>query len=358
MVLSEAIRDYREYARHEQGYTPTTLLSYQSWQRNFARWLGENGFPDPPLQDVSGGLIRRYVYARSGRNLRPRTVRSAMNAVRALFAYLVQVGAVSENPALEVRMPKNDAATRLIVSDEDLTKLLAAAERQHSDFYSLRDRAVLSVLIFCGLRRQELLDLAVQDVNLAEASLLVQQGKGKKSRTIFLCEEALLAMREWLAFRARLKCSHDSLFVTENRRPFGEVSLPKMLEEVKAIAGLKGDPRIKPHSIRHAAATRLLRNGADIRSIQAWLGHSQLQTTAIYLHTHEEQVRKIAPLAGIRAPEPPKPLTSEAETRAAYHRRRRTACLYYNDDLKRCVSTLEQSPFRSRMDGSCGLRAD
>src|SRR5207248_3156001 len=98
----------------------------------------------------------------------------------------------------------------------------------------------------------------------------------------------------------------------------------------KAIAGFKGDPRIQPHSIRHAAATRLMRNGADIRSIQAWLGHSQLQTTAIYLHTDEEQVRKIAPLAGLRPPQAEPPArqepagSSRPAARQAWHRQRRT----------------------------------
>jgi site-specific recombinase XerD len=185
------------------------------------------------------------------------------------------------------------------------------------------------VLIFCGLRRQELLDLTVSAINLADQSLLVQQGKGRKARAIYLCDEALAALRECLAFRNRMRCAHDSLFLTEDRRRFGETSLPRMLEEIKAIAGMKGDPRIKPHSIRHAAATRLLRNGADIRSIQAWLGHSQLQTTAIYPHTDEQQVRKIAPLAGLRTPEPDQAthLTKpqQREDRAAFFRRARRA---------------------------------
>jgi site-specific recombinase XerD len=328
MVLSDATQDYLEYARHELGHTPSTHLSYQSWLRNFARWLGENGFPDPPVAEVSTALVRRYSYALSARGLRPRTTRGALCAIRGLFTYLVEMGGLETNPALEVRLPKKDAATRLIVTDEDLVKLLEAAERQNSNFRCLRDRAVLSAFIFCGLRRQELLDLTVDALNLQDQSLLVQQGKGRKSRTIYLCDEALAAFREWLAVRRPMKCRHDYLFVDEGRRHVGEQGLCQMLEEVKAIAGLKGDPRVKPHSIRHAAATRLMRNGADIRSIQAFLGHSQLQTTAIYLHTDEQQVRKIAPLAGLASSQPAPP-TAAAPMRegrgASYLRRRRSS---------------------------------
>jgi site-specific recombinase XerD len=232
--------------------------------------------------------------------------------------------ALEQNPAVEVRLPKMDAAKRLTVTDEDLVKLLEATERQRSDFRCVRDRAVLSIFIFCGLRRQELLDLAVEDLNLNDQSLTVQQGKGRKARTVYLCDEALGALHDWLALRNTMKCQHPWLFVTENRRRMGETSLYRVLEDVKAIAGLRGDPRIKPHSIRHAAATRLMRNGADIRSIQTWLGHAQLQTTAVYLHTDEQQARRIAPLAGFKSPElegPPPPPPGRA---ADYRRRRRS----------------------------------
>lgn len=302
MLLSEAIEDYGQFIRHELGHAKTTTHAYLSWQRNFARWLTEQGLPDPPVTEVTEHLIRRYSYSMSSRQLRPRTIRGALHALRALFGWLTAQGALPMDPTLAVRLPKKDAAVRLLVTDEDLLRLLDACGKQASDFRCVRDRAILSVLVFTGLRRQEFLDLTVDAVNLDNQSLLVQQGKGGKSRTVYLCPEALQAVREWLAMRAKLGYRHPFLFAGENRAHFGEVSLRTMLEEIKAIAGLKGDPRIKPHSIRHAAATRLLRNGADLRSIQAWLGHSQLQTTAIYLHTDEQQARKIAPLASFQSP--------------------------------------------------------
>ncbi|HTE17820.1 MAG TPA: phage integrase N-terminal SAM-like domain-containing protein [Armatimonadota bacterium] len=185
MVLSEATQDYLQFARHELVHSPPTVLSYQSWLRKFARWLDESGTPDPPVREISVTQIRRYSYSLSGRNLRPRTVRGALNALRAMFTYLVDMGALATNPAREVRMPKKDAATRLLVMDEDLVKLLEAAERQRTDFRCICDRAVLSVLIFCELRRQELLDLTIHALKLEDQSLLVQQGK--TTPAILLC---------------------------------------------------------------------------------------------------------------------------------------------------------------------------
>src|SRR5262249_26869328 len=152
-----------------------------------------------------------------------------------------------------VKLPKLDAAQRLLVSDDDLQALLAAAERQRTDFRCARDRAILSVLIFCGLRRAELLALEVPHVNLEAGVLLVQQGKGQKARAIPLCAEAKSVLRDWLAIREGLKCRHPYLFVGEGRRRVGEQGLARMLEEIKSIAGLRGDRRVLPHSIRHAA---------------------------------------------------------------------------------------------------------
>jgi site-specific recombinase XerD len=132
--------------------------------------------------------------------------------------------------------------------------------------------------------KQELLDLTVPCLSLADQSLLIQQGKGNKSRTVYLCDEALDALREWLALRQKTVCTHDALFLAEDKRRFGDTIMAHMLEEIKAIAGLKDDPRIKPHSIRHAAATRMERNGADIKSIQTWLGHTPLDYRCLSAH--------------------------------------------------------------------------
>jgi site-specific recombinase XerD len=137
-----------------------------------------------------------------------------MGAIRALFAYLVAQGALAEDPTLRVSLPKLDAAERKLVTNEDLEKLLEAAGRQHSDFRCVRDRAMLAVLIYCGLRRQELLDLRATDLNLEARSLLFQQGKGMKSRVVPLCQEAIPLLREWLAMREMMKCRHDYLFAT------------------------------------------------------------------------------------------------------------------------------------------------
>jgi site-specific recombinase XerD len=321
VFLSEAIEDFARYSLGVKGYARKTHITYQNRQRQFADWLAEHKhLPDIQVHDITPELLREFVYHLSGPQgrrdgappsgrrgssaprLRPRTIRAVMHAVRALFFYLAKIGVIDpkENPAPEVELPKMDAATRLLVSDEDLMRLLEATDRLHSEFRRVRDRAILAVLIYCGVRRQELLDLRVADVNLEDRALLVQQGKGRRSRVLPLCQEAVPPLMEWLALRRTFtRCRHDALFVTDQHQRVGDNTLRHLLEEVKAIAGIRDDPRIKPHSIRHAAATRMLRNGADIKSIQAFLGHSLLQTTSIYLHGSEQQVRMVIETVGL-----------------------------------------------------------
>jgi site-specific recombinase XerD len=231
MYLSEAIRDFARYSLGIAGYARKTHITYQNRQRQFANWLMERKhLAEIQVQDITPELLREYVYhlsgpggrldaapgsgrtSRSTPRLRPRTVRAAMNALRALFAYLAKMRVIDprENPVLEVELPKMDAATRLLVSDEDLMRLLEATERLHSEFRRVRDRAILAVLIYCGVRRQELLDLRVADVNLGDRSLLVQQGKGQKSRVIPLCQEAVGPLLEWIPMRRKLiRCRHE-----------------------------------------------------------------------------------------------------------------------------------------------------
>jgi hypothetical protein len=132
MVLSEAIRDYQEYARHELGVQPEHLPELRRPAAAIPPLAPGTGPSGPARPGISASLMRRYSYSLSGRDLRPRSVRGALHALRALFTFLHSVGLVDCNPALEVRLPRKDAATRLLVTDEDLMTLLQAAGRQRA----------------------------------------------------------------------------------------------------------------------------------------------------------------------------------------------------------------------------------
>jgi site-specific recombinase XerD len=297
MLLSEAGADFLQYCAAECGHTTSTIKAYRQAIRRFREWLVRQGHGDPDVRQVTPSLARKYMYYLDGLGLRPRTRLHLFLPLRGLYRMLTDHGAVEKNAFLEVRLPKKDAAQRLLVSDDELSALLEAATRQPDPLRAARDQAVFAMMVYCGLRRSELLDLRVSDIDPSEGTLLIRMGKGQKSRRIWLCGEAKQIIARWLELRP--PCRHDYLFMVDYNRRLADNGLKSLIDMVKAIAGYGDAAHIACHSIRHAAATRLMRNGADLASIQHFLGHSQLQTTAVYLHTNEQQLQKIASLAGL-----------------------------------------------------------
>jgi|SRR5579884_280277 len=298
MLLADVIQDYLSFIKNERGLSFNTHKGYQTSLRYLCRWLQENGYPEPGIDTFTTLTLRRFLYALVGRSCRPRTIHGYFHSIKGLGEFLIAQGVLTENPAKALTLPKKDAAQRKMVTDEEIAQLLQACERQRNPRQVAFSRAILAVLVYGGLRRQELLDLKLEDVCLKEQSILIRRGKGSKSRRIYICQDCVDALQEWLALRPK-DCKHNYLFAFDKNRRIHRNGLHTLVEELKAVAGLRDNKNIVPHSLRHACATRLLRNGADLRSIQAFLGHSQLQTTAIYLHTSEEQLRNIAHLSAL-----------------------------------------------------------
>lgn len=312
MRLEQLKVDYLNYVCHELGLANKTYTTYQSWLNNFIRWLKQNGYAEPTVAEFNTPTLRRYLYYLSTNGLRPRTIRGAFHPLRGLGKYLMASGAIAEDPVRLVTLPKKDAAIRLTVTDEEIERLLEATTRIRDKRKTSLAKAVLGVLVYSGLRRQELLDLQIDDVSLSEKTLLVRSGKGGKSRKLYVADDLVDALAEWTTLY-RPKGSSPFLFAIDKSRRLAEEGLRLLLEEIKAIAGLAGSENIKPHSLRHACATRLLRNGADLRSIQSFLGHSSLAVTSVYLHTDEQQLRSVRNLAALTKPGD---LSSSSSTRS------------------------------------------
>ena len=297
MLLSDACADYVNHITHERRLAKTTTVTgYASNLRQLLRWMDANGYPDPTLDAFNTPILRRYLYHLSGNNLRPRTIRGRFHPITGLGEFLKANGILEVNPTAALTMPKKDAARRTMVTEEEAFALLDATERLATPRKIALARAVFAILIFSGLRRTELLDLHVGDVNFSEKCLLVRNGKNSKSRMAYVGETCLAAIREWLIFRPK-DAPHDYLFLSDRTRRLAELGLVRLFDTVKRCAGYAERAHIQPHSIRHQFASRLLAKGADIRAIQAALGHAHLSTTAIYLHLNEQQAKGVADIA-------------------------------------------------------------
>src|SRR5439155_22479070 len=172
--------------------------------------------------------VREYFYRLSRKGLRPRTLPGAICPVRNLFSLAIDRGYRQNNPAATLKLPKRDAPVRATVSDEELVRLVAGVEREPDGTRRAMCRALIAVLVYTAVRRQEVLDLKVGDVDLNERRLTIRHGKGNKRRAVPLGKDCARALREWLAVRAGLGCKHEALFIRDRTRKLGETGLTKL----------------------------------------------------------------------------------------------------------------------------------
>jgi site-specific recombinase XerD len=293
--------------RRESGIAEATLTTQGTWNRTYARWIG----PAADLEDFNDARLCQFKSALESQGKRPRTIRSAILSLRAFGEWMVRQGFVPANPAKSVPMPKLDAARRKTASDKEVFALLDACDRLPDARRCALARAAVSILVYAGLRRGELLALKVGSVDVEEACVYVDCGKGSKHRTVYLPPEAVKAIDTWLLLRG--ECRHSFLFDYDHTRRIGDQGLRTLLVEIRAAAGLKGSTYLLPHAFRHNYATRLMQAGADLESIKDNLGHSSIVTTAVYLHSSPEQRRKVAALAARPQPELPGPVPQEPD---------------------------------------------
>jgi len=319
-MLHDAARDYISHLRIERGLSRATTDSYSSWLNHLVKWLVENGYPQPDISTFNTLVLKRFLYELSGRGYRPRTILSAFYPIKGLAKYLVTMGALKDDPTATMVLPKKDAAQRLTISEQEVALLMEAVDRYRHQRDVAIARAMLSTLVCCGLRASELIDIKVADVSFGNRTLLVASGKGDKSRMLYPPVETLDAIREWMQHREK-DCNHEYLWTLDRNRRMGYNGLLHWLDELKCMAGMRDHVNIKPHSLRHFFATRMHDNGAPVKAIQSALGHTDAQTTFVYLHLGEEQTKLMATYAATKgAPihvEPESDKAKQRDTRKA-----------------------------------------
>lgn len=298
MQLKDAIALYLDHVRYERKLSKTTCKHYASWLHTFTDWLTANGYPDPTLDAFNTLTLRRYQIDKAKAGARPRTILSAFHPLRGMAKWMIANNVIGTDPTKAVQMPKKDAAVRHTLTDADVTALFDACRRQVKPRQQALCRAVLAVLAYGGLRREEACCLLVDDVNVLDKSLLIRSGKGAKSRRVFINTDGVNAIREWLAVREP-DTKHTYLFSLDRNRRMHHTGIASLVEALAATAGMADNPAAKPHSLRHWCATNLLRRGATLKDIQVFLGHSSLAVTSAYLHSGEQELRNIAELTGL-----------------------------------------------------------
>jgi len=288
--FEEAASAFLDYLASYRGYSIHTVKAYARDLRELRGFLARRHRSIKRPDQVRREMVVQFAISLKGQA--PLTVRRKVAAVASFYGFLQDTGQVDINPARGLPLPKVAKTLPTALSEEQARALLEAA---HTPWH----RAMLALLLFAGLRRSELTAITLDDIELANAQLLVR-GKGAKQRLVPLTPVVIEAIRQYLPCRTQTNSNH--LFVSRvGGRPLHGRVAGRMLNRVIQQAGLS-DERITPHRLRHTFATHLIRSGVDIRTVQELLGHADLQTTARYLHSDtrakQEAVGRLAATLG------------------------------------------------------------
>lgn len=279
--MQTAIEQFVLYLEAERGYSGLTSRSYRSDLRLFCDWLSQQQ-PEPSLEQVSLQTVRGWLVEMKSRGLAGTTIARRVHALRSFWRYLRESEIVEHDPLLKIRLPRRERALPEYLRAEELRALLDAAQRHPDVLVGIRNYALMATCIYTGVRRGELINLRLGDFD-AQAGLLRVRGKGGKWRMIPLAPEAVGAIADWLELRPGGR-GHDYLFTTVRGNRIHPTRMQRIWRTILGASGLQRSG-ISLHTLRHSAATLLLQTGTcDLVQIQRLLGHSRLDTTALYLH--------------------------------------------------------------------------
>ncbi|PIE20948.1 MAG: tyrosine recombinase [Proteobacteria bacterium] len=277
----------------ERGLSPHTVDAYARDLRRFADHLGDGADATRFDRDEVEAFV---AWLRDELELSERSAARALSAVRTFCKYLLRERVRADDPTSTVPAPRLRRPLPAVLSEGSAARLVAAPEGD--DPRAVRDRAMLELLYGAGLRVSELVGLERSAVDLA-AGLIRTTGKGRKTRVVPIGELAVEALAAWLAgprqelidraTRRGLRQLPGALFITARGRGMTRQGFWKNLKRYAAQAGV--DPATSPHKLRHSFATHLLDGGADLRSVQAMLGHADIATTQIYTHVSRAALR-------------------------------------------------------------------
>lgn len=286
--MQSEISSFINYITVEQGLASNTQSAYRRDLEKFAKFLDTRTVQ---VADVSRDLVREFLVELQDRQLNARSVARALVTLRNFFQFLVFDRDLPENPCLNVEGPQTTRTLPKVLSVNQVDELLSQPDTTKT--YGPRDKAMLEVLYATGLRVSELTALEVQAVN-SELGYVSCVGKGGKARVVPLGRSALRALESYLRHsRLALLKGKTSNWLFLNRH--GDKLTRQGFWKIIVSYGRKAQIGIplKPHLLRHSFATHLLQRGADLRSVQMMLGHSDISTTQIYTHILKERLRGI-----------------------------------------------------------------
>ena len=284
------IDSFLAYMKTEKIASPSTIYGYNKELKKFIDYIISENISDINL--ISTSTVRQYFYyAKENRGLCQSSISKIIAIIKSFFNYLEEEEIIAKNPTRKIRVPKKVCRIPAVMSKYEVDLIIRSV-----DFAPLRccknnirDRLVLSLLYYTGIRKSELLNLNWTDINLSKSFIIIRRGKGGKDRLIPLHKKVTELLDKYLDERLPLKT--DALIVGEQGKRLCNCSFTYLLKMYLCISGLK-KKAYTAHSFRHSFATHLVEAGVDLFKVQKLLGHASLDTTKIYINFNSSQMAK------------------------------------------------------------------
>ncbi len=288
--MPQALKRFLSYLEIEKNYSRHTLLNYRLDLEGFLGFLKGMALS---LEKVDYLSLRQYLSELKSKEYQPRSLARKLSSLRSFFKFLQREGLLESNPASALRTPKLDRKLPQFLSEGEMASLMESPPLDQIS--GRRDRAILEVLYSTGIRVSELVGLNREDVDFISDMVKVA-GKGKKERLVPIGDKALEVLKDYLDTRSS---SNSALFLNRNGERLTTRSILNITNKYIRLTSLR--TRLSPHALRHSFATHLLNRGADLRSVQEFLGHANLSTTQIYTHVTTQRLKDVYEKAHPRA---------------------------------------------------------
>ena len=281
-MIDDLINEFCTYLLIDKNYSNNTIESYRNDLELFNRVVNKN------INSINDSDIKDYLKYLKDNNHNERSIARNTSSLRSFYKFLMIEKKISNNPMENITTIKLSKKLPSVLTIEEINKIL---DIKVTDNYSIRNKAMLELIYATGLRVSELINLKTYDVDTIE-SIVRTMGKGSKERIIPIGEIATNAVNDYLKIRNTFlkKEMNDYLFLNNHGKKMTRQGFYKIIKRIAKENNITKD--ISPHTLRHSFATHMINNGADLRTIQELLGHSDISTTQIYTHISNEKLKK------------------------------------------------------------------
>lgn len=289
------IDKYLEYLKVVKKYSSKTIDSYYNDLLEYNEFLGNN-FTN--ILDIDYDVVKEYMKFLYSLNINKNSISRKLSSIRGLYNYLVREDIISDNYFNRINNPKKDKYLPKFLKDEELNKIFSVCN--YDNPINQRNSVIIELLYATGIRVSELINIKISDIDINERTIKVL-GKGSKERMVIFNNHTKKAINTYLddGYHILNKNNTGYLILNKDGNRLSERYVRNIINKLVTKAGL--DVKISPHTFRHTFATDMLEEGSDLMTVKELLGHESLNTTSIYTHITNEQIRKIYDMAHPRA---------------------------------------------------------